>query len=61
VFCDGRPIGTTTSGSVAFAAQEATIALALLDAEFCNLPAVDVAIRDRLVPARVVKSPFYRR
>lgn len=61
VLAEGHQIGTTTSGSVAFAVGEATIALALLDVEHSNRAMVDVQIRDRSVPARVVKSAFYRR
>jgi aminomethyltransferase len=61
VVVDGETVGVTTSGSVAFALNEEAIALAYIAEPHCNRETVDVSIRGRLVPARVISRPFYRR
>jgi aminomethyltransferase len=61
VVVDGQTVGFTTSGSVAFALNEEAIALAYIDEPHCNRETVDVSIRGRLVPARLITRPFYRR
>jgi aminomethyltransferase len=61
VFVDGQKVGVTTSGSIAYAVEEAPVALAYLDEPHCNLERVEVSLRGRLVPARVTNRPFYRR
>jgi aminomethyltransferase len=61
VVVEGETVGVTTSGSVAFALNEEAIALAYIAEPHCNRETVDVSIRGRLVPARVISRPFYRR
>jgi glycine cleavage system aminomethyltransferase T len=54
-------VGRTTSGSMGFSIGEMPIGLAYIDAEHAGADSVDVMIRGRAVPARVVTKPFYRR
>lgn len=58
---DGAPIGTVTSGTFGPTVGK-NIALAYVPVELAKVGTeVDVRIRDRDVPARVVKTPFYSR
>lgn len=60
VFRNGSRIGTVTSGSLCPSLDRAT-ALALIRAEHAAPgTALDVEIRGRLFPARVVELPFYK-
>jgi aminomethyltransferase len=61
VVVDGNVVGTTTSGSVAFAVGEPSVALALIDADHCNAERVGVSIRGKVLTARVTTAPFYKR
>ncbi|MDA8195334.1 MAG: glycine cleavage system aminomethyltransferase GcvT [Thermaerobacter sp.] len=57
----GEPIGLVTSGSHSPTLKEA-IALALLPTDLASPgTALAVRIRDRAVPATVVRTPFYKR
>lgn len=60
-FIGDRRVGVLTSGSIGYAIGEATIGLAFLDADVCDVASVEVVIRDRRVPARVTNKPFYKR
>ena len=61
VLKDGRKIGWVTSGSPAPFLQK-NIGLAYVNkGEACLGNRLDIQVRKRLVPAEVVKTPFYRR
>jgi glycine cleavage system T protein (aminomethyltransferase) len=58
---DGRPVGRVTSGTFGPTVQK-NIALAYVPVELSKIGTeLAVRIRDRDVPARVVKTPFYSR
>ncbi|MSP39886.1 MAG: glycine cleavage system aminomethyltransferase GcvT [Deltaproteobacteria bacterium] len=58
---NGRPVGRVTSGTMS-PSLEKTIALAYVEsAEAAIDNVIDVEIRRRTVPARIVALPFYRR
>lgn len=61
VVVDGKVVGQTTSGSVAFTLNDAAVALALIDVDHCNAERVGVSIRGRLLTARTTTAPFYKR
>ncbi len=61
IWSGDRRVGVTTSGSLAFTMNEVPIATGYLDSDVADLETVDIDIRGRRVPARVVRSPFYRR
>lgn len=58
---DGRDVGYVTSGAFS-PSLEQNIGLGLVEAEVAGIgKPVDVIIRDRAVPAKQVKTPFYKR
>jgi len=61
VFCDGKEIGIVTSGTFSPTLNKA-IALAFIDVD-CSSPdtEVEIAIRETMAAAKVVKLPFYKR
>ncbi|MGI8605458.1 MAG: glycine cleavage system aminomethyltransferase GcvT [Verrucomicrobiales bacterium] len=60
VFSKGVKLGEVTSGGVAPSLDGAGIALAYLPAAFSKIGTpVEIDVRGRLLPARVVKKPFY--
>ncbi|GEO25804.1 aminomethyltransferase [Alicyclobacillus acidoterrestris] len=61
VVADGREIGYVTSGTLSPTLQ-VPIALVLIDVAYAQIgQEVEIDIRGRTHPARVVKTPFYRR
>ncbi|MGQ9778373.1 MAG: glycine cleavage system aminomethyltransferase GcvT [Bacillota bacterium] len=60
ILAEGREVGTVTSGTVSPWSGE-PIAMALIAGEAVEREDYAVQIRDRLVPARRVPLPFYRR
>ncbi len=61
VYHDGKPAGLVTSGTFAPTLQQ-SLAMALVDPLSATVGmALEVDIRGRREPARVVKLPFYRR
>jgi len=61
VAIDGTVVGRVTSGSLGFCAGDVPIGLAYIDRAHTDAEQVDVLIRNRAVPARVTRKPFYRR
>ncbi|BAW97088.1 glycine cleavage system T protein [[Synechococcus] sp. NIES-970] len=60
VLVSGTPVGVVTSGTLSPTLEKA-IALAYLPPTFSQVgQAVEIEIRGKLYPARVVKKPFYR-
>lgn len=60
VLINGEKVGIVTSGTMSPTLDKA-IALAYLPKEFSKLgQLVDIEIRDKLYPAKVVKKPFYK-
>ena len=61
VFCDGKEIGTTTSGTYS-PTLKAGIAMALVDAGHTGVGTkLTVDVRGRTVEAEIVPLPFYKR
>jgi aminomethyltransferase len=61
IVAGGKPVGIVTSGTYGPTVDK-NIALAYVPAELAKIgTALAVRIRDRDVPATVVKTPFYRR
>jgi aminomethyltransferase len=61
VFLDGKPVGPVTSGSYAPFLQK-NIGLCYLPAGRAAAgTALEIDVRGRNVPARVVPTPFYKR
>ena len=61
VFCDGKEIGLVTSGTFSPTLNKA-IALAFIDIDYCAPDTkLEIAIRDTMTAAKVVKLPFYKR
>ncbi|MGH2458307.1 MAG: glycine cleavage system aminomethyltransferase GcvT [Chloroflexota bacterium] len=57
---DGRPVGQVTSGSYA-PTLDRNVGLAYVEAPLATVDRrIDVVIRERPVPAKIVKLPFYR-
>lgn len=61
VFHKGQEIGIVTSGTFSPTLNKA-IGLAFIDVD-CSAPEteIEVAIRDMIIPAKIVKLPFYKR
>lgn len=61
VFHSGKEIGIVTSGTFSPTLNKA-IGMAFVDIDF-SVPdtQVDIAVRDAMVPAKIVKLPFYKR
>jgi aminomethyltransferase len=58
VFSDGKKIGALTSGTVS-PVLEKPIALGYIDTEYISVGTkVNIVIRDKEVPAEIVKLPF---
>ncbi len=57
---EGEAVGRVTSGGYA-PTLEASIGLGYIDREFADADAVDIILRRRSVPAKVVDPPFYKR
>lgn len=61
VFHDGKEIGIVTSGTFSPTLNKA-IGMAFLDIDYCKPDTqIDIAIRDAMTAAKVVKLPFYKR
>jgi aminomethyltransferase len=61
VVLDGQPVGEVTSGTLSPTLQK-SIAMAYVDAAHANdSTAVAVDLKGAIVPAKVVKLPFYKR
>lgn len=61
VVCEGRRIGTVTTGSYA-PTLEKNLGLALVEAKYAKIgQKFDIEIRNKLVSAEVIGKPFYKR
>ncbi len=60
VLCGGQEAGVVTSGTLS-PSLKTGIGMALLDRSVAPGSQIEVVIRDRAVPARVVRPPFYRK
>jgi aminomethyltransferase len=61
VFVDGAPVGETTSGTVSPSMNNG-IGLAYLPAANSKVDtAIEIEIRNRLFPAKIVRKPIYKK
>lgn len=61
VWVGDTQVGAITSGSLAYALGDARIATAYVDIAHADATEAEVLIRDRRFPAKVLKTPFYKR
>lgn len=60
VMADGKEIGVITSASKSISTGK-NLALGYIDAQYCKFGTdVQIQIRDKSVPAKIIKTPFYR-